>query len=793
MRLRFSISVRDLRRLAAVLAVGGVLGLLGMASRADTLPATAPTNPGSPNQAAVPGQQQLQDMIDRANRDLPALLKDAAHLDPLSQFMLSRRLLPTDPAAAMEWLVVARLHLSYDTARCTDPSVGGGGAFLAGQWGADVATYAHRHPAQYLAALKRVQVRTDLFASDASSAWICGSGISAYGQSLGVQTAEPKPAVKPASEWPAIEAKLRQELTQAIDKLTQQFAAAPPHDYLPEASPTEVPAVMLSGSREERIATIGAEARRAALIAATESPSTETFRPIAKAQVDGGDLAGARETLSEAVRVFTATGASTDGYRGLTARDELIGLLVKAGNPGAARGLAELVADPTWRLAALGTYAEALAAAGDTAGARGVFDEIEGAAAAVGNNSGVATAKFGANPRGGPNPELALRAIVGALADAGDFAGALNGAARLPNGVRELLVAQVAGKRCAVHDLSATGTLRLAATSRPSGSADLYGTELVYAYASCGDMDGALATAGRLSDNRRGSALNEVVRRLMERGQYPEAAAIDRATLGDTTTAEDWAALAARQVERGDEAGARASVAKAYELMRPAAEAARETFHQKNLIAVIQQPVASVVDTQVKLAAYDDAFATAELEDQPGRPQYLLRIIGGAASRHDDAAVRRALPRVVQDLDGMFGAGQAYLRLGKVLAHAGYRDEAGDFLTRSQNLDPRRCQQGLCWEFVLAKLAMGDVAAARELLRAEEQDPGQRDKSLAGFVRELVTPENFSGASSFRRERRAFAPDVAANLPVAAEMAWQIQEPSLRAQAMLLLLEAQRG
>jgi tetratricopeptide (TPR) repeat protein len=668
-------------------------------------------------------------------------------LESLRPFTQAARDLPTDSAGALEWLVIGRARLAYDAARCTDPSIGGGFSFLAGQWAGAVIRYARRHPRQYLDALKRAQQRGDLFVDEAAPPAICGNGIDAYRKSLGIDPGQQRAAVKPPSEWPAIQSRVREALAQRIETLEKKIAAEPSNDYEPAPFPTAVPAALVSGPRDEKVTLIGAAAREAAVEEARESPDPDTLMSLAQAQLDAGDTGGARETLVQAQAVFAASHRERSER---LHRERLITLLVKAGNAAAAKALVDRIVDPLWRVDAFGSYAVALAASGDTARATEVLDEIERIVATV-KKAALVAATESMTDAWRPHPSVIALDIGDALIAAGAFAGASKIAARDPKFRTELL-AKIAAKQCLMRDKNAREALRKAKQAAQANKEldDRAGEELAYALASCDDVPGARATVARMWPGRQGLALEAVVNRLTEHGQYGPAKAIDAVTHAEELTGDArskayaLSSLALRQVARGDIADARETSKRAYHVVQMAVEANPQS-------GTLDMPIGQIINTQIKEGAYDDAFTTAKLEDPVNRVQYLVEIIAAEAEARQADALHAALPGVVAEVEANWSTAYHLTRVAEALGEAGYRREARDVLAHVRKSYSGCADKNVwnCFQFADADLAMGDFAEPRTAIDTID-DPDMRDHVLRRSVDVLLGRTTSQPSSRWR-------------------------------------------
>jgi len=745
LRLAFGASAKGHIHALLILAVAVVSG--------SAVPARADDAPKNIQQS----QDRLQELIGKCHNDVACLQQNASQIDGMPLLGLSLMLLKSDPNAALDWLVIAQLRTRYDVQRCTDQSVGGGMMFLFGQLGGDVVQYAWRHKMQYLAALKRVQPRDDIFAPDRAP--VCGRSVD---------------GVKPASEWPAIAANLRRQLAQEIEKLDREYAANPPPDYEPPSFPTAVPAAVLSGSRAEKVARFGAEARQAALAAAAESPDPGALFNIAEAQLNAGDPAGARETLTAAQDVVAKRPKEY-----FVERDRLIGLWAQAGERARALKLAERVADPAERMRSLGVLGSALAKAGDTSGARDLVDRIRQTGAA-------------SDRRVAGNADAALKEVGLALAEAGDFAGGLRTVDPLPSGQRETLAVKIAGMQCAAHDPGGRDALRAATAVNPPAT-QAYATELVSALAACNDIEKAKEAFEKLLPSWQLGVLDRAVDQLTKQGRNTDAELFDRIILDGPGGPNDLAVVAKRQAARGDVAGARMTAARAYEMMRAAVMTAREQSRPVYQMPEILRPFAAVLEAQLKAAAYDDALATAGLQDATNAQMASERIVQAAAKNHDTEALRQMLPRVLDAIEngGQWDPETRFIDIAKQLGRAGYTDEGREVLGRVARLKKNHCQQAPCINLAEAQVAIGDIDAAQAILQ-RIKNPKAADSARVMLVQELVDPESPSPTAPRRRDQPTAPPpqNLSAAFPVAAEMAWQVQDATRRASAMLVLLRS---
>jgi tetratricopeptide (TPR) repeat protein len=729
---------------------------------------------------------------------VPWLEENEAHLPPMFTFDLSRRLFADDRDSALEWFAVARLRLAYDARRCADPSVVGDGlaiSMLARRLSDSVAGYAQKHPDEYLAAELRAQARNDLFEYDASPKWVCAFGLSAYGQSLGLGRGEPREPVKAKSEWPGIEAKLREELDQSVGRLQKAIAEA----SAPDAPPSRVPAAVLSGSTEDKIKAIGAAARVAALRLAAIHHSASQLLLLADAQIKAGDKEGAQETIAVAQ---PHTKEARDSMRSFE-RGESIRLWVRAGDLTRARALLRDGPDAPPQIGALDTYGVALAQSGDTAGARATLALVEQAAVET-TDERASTGQREVEEFGGRQLDFAFRDIGVALADAGDFHGALSAAEKLLEGfLRAGLLAGIASRQCASGDPDAGVILRSAQTAVHAVEQKWLvdaAEDIAYALAACESAADALAVAQELAPGSVNDVLERVAQQLTEHRDYAHAAHIDKALAPRIHDLGSVIALAQRQIARDKVSGARANLAVASAQIRRAAVSPIDpvkAYDTSNLLT-------SIIDLQIKAGDFFGAVVSAEPLDRNYRPQVLVRVIEEAAKRHDADALRQALAMVtqkIQEADLLPARATALAGIAKALGRAGYIDQARQTLAPLQELARHGIggpyPQQIFVQIAEAQAAMGDVAGARAT--SESVDGPWRESALSGLAREACLANDFATARAIAEEINDRYPTLehiaaseakAGDISAAMATAWQITEWTVRADALLELLKA---
>ena len=151
------------------------------------------------------------------------------------------------------------------------------------------------------------------------------------------------------------------------------------------------------------------------------------------------------------------------------------------------------------------------------------------------------------------------------------------------------------------------------------------------------------------------------------------------------------------------------------------------------------------------------------------------------------------LPRVLDAIEngGQWDPETRFIDIAKQLGRAGYTDEGREVLGRVARLKKNHCQQAPCINLAEAQVAIGDIDAAQAILQ-RIKNPKAADSARVMLVQELVDPESPSPTAPRRRDQPTAPPpqNLSAAFPVAAEMAWQVQDATRRASAMLVLLRS---
>ncbi|MFZ2003958.1 MAG: hypothetical protein WB697_22665 [Stellaceae bacterium] len=146
---------------------------------------------------------------------VPWIEQNADRLEPLLLMELVRRTFDQSPADALEWFAVGYTRAVYDAKRCEDPTAGADLTLpLFGLTGRPFTSYLRSHPDDYAAAEQRALSRADLFSDEVSPAWICGHGLSAYGQAITGKQEQLQ--IKPREKWPALQEGLRAQMQAAV-------------------------------------------------------------------------------------------------------------------------------------------------------------------------------------------------------------------------------------------------------------------------------------------------------------------------------------------------------------------------------------------------------------------------------------------------------------------------------------------------------------------------------------------------------------------------------------------------
>lgn len=171
---------------------------------------------------------------------VPQLIASANTLPPQYLYELSRRLWPTDKAAAMEWLAVGMARARYDAMRCTDKTARQGILFLP-MIADEVVKGTEQDRKAFGEAGKRALERPDLFVDAVSPMWICMHGMGVINAAIQGRKLAETDWLAPASEWPALRENVRKDLARYFDE-----QGKPQDDPVP-MSKTPYPHVTLPG------------------------------------------------------------------------------------------------------------------------------------------------------------------------------------------------------------------------------------------------------------------------------------------------------------------------------------------------------------------------------------------------------------------------------------------------------------------------------------------------------------------------------------------------------------------
>jgi hypothetical protein len=147
-----------------------------------------------------------------------ALTKNMDNLPPAYAYELARRLCVADPERAAYVFALAGQRMRYDAIRCTDetakPGVQATLFSLQMPECKDMLSNVELH----LASLRKVRDAKEAFASKASPWWICSHGMKAFGAAMDKKTLGPSDWLKPESEWPALQERLKDNIDYTIEK-----------------------------------------------------------------------------------------------------------------------------------------------------------------------------------------------------------------------------------------------------------------------------------------------------------------------------------------------------------------------------------------------------------------------------------------------------------------------------------------------------------------------------------------------------------------------------------------------
>jgi hypothetical protein len=388
---------------------------------------------------------------------VPWLEQNAPRLDYRFMLELSRRAFDNDKDAALRWYVIALARVAYAGGRCADPSAGGHAtaAIAFTSFGQAINYYIQGHLDEYLIAINFARNTPDLFGDGSFPADLCAQGMAAFGKQLGIQPSQTHAGLKPESEWPAIQNFVRNQLSMlasGTQKRIEQLGVV--------IAPSQVPAEILSASLEVKVKAIGDEAR-AALTLTVDHNQAFRLQQLAKAEINVGDLSGARQTLRLADAISSQ--ATTDYERQFQLSS--IPLWIRAGDVAAAKALANGVQVGMLRLEGWRLYGSGLAQTGDLSGVDYALSEIDKTYAQIADNPEIsATASRIAAQRGGDPRSLAINAIAETLASSQQFHTAIDVADRMPPSIlRAQLFADIAERECKANDSNARSTLERAA------------------------------------------------------------------------------------------------------------------------------------------------------------------------------------------------------------------------------------------------------------------------------------------------------------------------------------------
>ncbi|HYD97984.1 MAG TPA: hypothetical protein VEH84_01255 [Alphaproteobacteria bacterium] len=151
------------------------------------------------------------------------IVAERDRLEPPYFYEAARRLLATDPNAALEWFAFGQLRARYDALRCADESAGDF-VFALPQIAPEVTRTAEANLPAYGAAGLRALARPELFVGTASPWWICARSRSAAERVAKGEPARASVWLKPEDEWPSI----RQALRDLMGESYRRLAGAPP-------------------------------------------------------------------------------------------------------------------------------------------------------------------------------------------------------------------------------------------------------------------------------------------------------------------------------------------------------------------------------------------------------------------------------------------------------------------------------------------------------------------------------------------------------------------------------------
>jgi tetratricopeptide (TPR) repeat protein len=265
--------------------------------------------------------------------------------------------------------------------------------------------------------------------------------------------------------------------------------------------------------------------------------------------------------------------------------------------------------------------------------------------------------------------------------------------------------------------------------------------------------------------------------------------------------------LAQRDIARNDVAGAKAALAKAYRLVQKQIDDVKRGAVPASQLPFAASDLSHIISAYIKLGAFDEAVNASEPLAHIDRPFYLWEVVDAEVRRHDDVALKKTLPGVISKMASEnYKADGNLVGVATILARGGYVNEAHKALQRAQELAEEGQNgysvAGLREQIAIALAAMDDVADARALLQSGTQ-PG-RNANLLPVVQELTNDGRFEQVSQICRElseletrtcagaleTTVIKHSEAGNIPGAMAAAWQIMDPTIRADAMVRILKA---
>jgi hypothetical protein len=458
-----------------------------------------------------------------------------------------------------------------------------------------------------------------------------------------------------------------------------------------------------------------------------EGKPVDELVSLAKASIAAGRNERARSLLVKAISVLDLPNGSASD----SAKRTLIGSLVRIGDVAEAKALANVEAPPVVKITLLGGLGEALAEAGDSAGALKAVTQIK----PLGTNTGSPppgaqkTLEFYERAARESQAEYAITGIAVALASSGAGKEALEAIGWLPNGGWERLPAlnKVAQRLCrgskmsgeavaAGRELSrrASTEARLAISGLDHSEPETAWKRTAFKFAAwaasaialCDGPAQAVAFAKlEAAPDTVDSVLNQVADDLSRERAFDLARAI--APAPDPADAKALLHAAFRSLRQGDTDAARKMALDAWRIT--------PTYSPKELHA--ESEIDRILELLMRTGDWDAVLAAIiQPLGEIAQRGYYRRLLLAEIQERDAAAIARTLPRAIAVLKGPGPGGHAF-PVVIALARAGFREEAETFFRELPQVpfSSAPAKNAIStMEVALFRAEMGDLSGALE-------------------------------------------------------------------------------